>query len=200
MSRLPEIRAREQLHENGRHNWGVISGSRSRVIVPFALLLNSPETAGRIAHLGTYLRFESSLPGADRELAILATAREFDGGFQWPGHVRLALEEGLRQEVIDCVAHHLPVEGLTEQEALVINYCRELYREHRVSDSTFEAARARYGDKGVAELTALMGLLFVDGECQQRVRRTAVPRWGDTSPLRLDPTCGDSQWRAAPAP
>ena len=46
---------------------------------------------------------------------------------------------------------------MTAEEALVIGYCRELLHDHRVSEATFEAARARYGDQGLVDLTALVG-------------------------------------------
>jgi hypothetical protein len=47
--------------------------------------------------------------------------------------------------------------ALTAEEALIVEYGRQLFRRHRVTDDTFQAARARFGDQGVTELTALMG-------------------------------------------
>ena len=121
------------------------------------MLLNSPEVGGRVGHLGTYLRFEGTLPGADRELAIIATSREFDCDFEWSAHARLARQEGVREEAIEAVAHRGALESLAESEALVVRYCREMFQNHRLSDSTFEAAKARFGVQGVTELTATMG-------------------------------------------
>ena len=157
MPRLPEITDRDQLPEEARHNYDLITARRGRVSGPFAVLLNSPEVAGRLGHLGTYVRFESALSGVDRELAIIATAREFDCPYEWAAHVRLARQEGVREEAIQAVANRNPLDGLPDDEALIVRYCREMFREHRVSDSTFRAAQTRYGDRGVTDLTATMG-------------------------------------------
>lgn len=157
MPRVPVITARDQLPESQRHNYDLIASSRGQAGGPFAVLLNSPEVAGRIGHLGTYLRFEGVLPAADRELAIIATAREMDCSYEWSGHVRLARQAGVREEAVDAVAHRRASTSLTEQEATVVRYCRELLREHRVSAATFGAAKARYGVQGVTELTATIG-------------------------------------------
>ena len=49
------------------------------------------------------------------------------------------------------------LDALSPEEAVVVRYGRELFRQHRVTQSTFDEARARFGDQGVTELTALMG-------------------------------------------
>ena len=157
MPRLPQITSREVLAEDKRHIFDEIVASRGRVGGPFPLLLHSPEVAGRVAHLGTYMRFESGLPAADRELAVLTTTREWDCGTECGGHVGLGRQVGVREEAIDAVAHRRELDGLTAEEALVIKYCRELLRDHRVSNDTLEAARVRYGDQGLVDLTALVG-------------------------------------------
>ena len=157
MARVPEVTARESLPEDKRPIFDAIAASRGRVGPPFSLLLNSPEVAGRIAHLGTYLRFETSLSPVDRELAMLTAARECDCEFEWAAHSRIGREAGVREEAIDIVTHRRPLDQLTEREALIVRYGRELLRDHRVSDATFEAARARLGDQGVVDLTATIG-------------------------------------------
>jgi 4-carboxymuconolactone decarboxylase len=157
MPRLPEITVKDALPDDKHPIFDAIAASRGRVGYPFSLLLNSPEVAGRVAHLGTYLRFESALPAPDRELAIITAAREFDCAFEWSAHVRGAERAGVRQEAISAVANDGDLDALTADEALVVRYGRELFRKHRVSDETFESARARFGDQGITELTGLMG-------------------------------------------
>jgi 4-carboxymuconolactone decarboxylase len=139
------------------HIFDEIGGSRGSVRLPFSLLLNSPQLAGRTAHLGTYLRFESALPNEYREIAMILAAREADGAFQWGSHTRLAREAGVREEVIDVIGHRKPVDGLTDDEALIITYGREILRGHKISQATFDKARARFGDQGLVDLTGIMG-------------------------------------------
>ena len=121
------------------------------------MLLHSPEVAGRTAHLGAYIRFESTLPPDLRELAIITTSREFDCEYEWSAHATLAREAGVREEAIQVVANRGQLDSLTVDEAMIVGYGRALFRDHRVSDTTFEAARERLGDQGVTELTATFG-------------------------------------------
>ena len=41
---------------------------------------------------------------------------------------------------------------------LIIHFGRELLESSQVSDETFNAVRARYGEKGLLELTAVMSV------------------------------------------
>ena len=157
MARVREITSRGELSPEHGGIFDAIAESRGRVGGPFSVLLNSPEVAGRTAHLGSYIRFESTLSPAERELAILTTSRELDCGYEWAGHASLALDAGVSRETIDLIAGGGPLEELGESEALIVGYGRELLRGHRVSEETFAAAKASFGDRGVTELTATMG-------------------------------------------
>ena len=157
MARIHQISGKEDVPADKHHIVDSIIGSRSRISGPFSVLLHSPEVAGRAAHLGAYIRFESILPADLREIAINTAAREFDCGYEWAAHARLAEEVGVRKEVLDVIANRGDIGNLTEDEALVIQYGRELFRDHRVSDSTYKAAESRFGVQGVVELTSTMG-------------------------------------------
>ena len=157
MPRIPQIEKRSDVPEDMAHHFDSIASSRGRISGPFSMLLNSPEIAGRAAHLGAYIRFESVLDGATRELAILTAAREFDCDYEWSAHVVIARNEGVREEAIQAVANQTALDGLSEDEALVVSYGRQMLGNKRVSDETFERAAARFGTQGVTELTATMG-------------------------------------------
>ena len=157
MARITQVTTKEQVPPDKRDIFDAIAASRGRVSGPFSVLLNSPEIAGRAAHLGAYIRFESTLAPAERELAIITTSREFDCGYEWSAHATLAKEAGVRDEAIDVVANKGDLSELTTDEALIIRYGRELFRDHRISDETFLAAKKRFGDQGITELTATMG-------------------------------------------
>ncbi len=157
MARIPQIRQRGEVSEDMARHFDSIASSRGRVSGPFSVLLNSPEVAGRAAHLGAYIRFESTLAPAVRELAIITTSREFDCDYEWSAHVVLAREEGVREEAIQAVAARGDLDGLSDDESLVIRYGREMFRDKRVSDATFDRAMDRFGAQGVTDLTATMG-------------------------------------------
>ena len=157
MARITQITERNQVDADKQHIFDAIASSRGRVSGPFSALLNSPEIAGRAAHLGSYIRFESKLTPAQRELAIITTAREFDCAYEWAAHATLAREAGVRESAIESIANGGDLSELTDDEALIVGYGREILREHRVSESTFAAAKAQFGEQGITELTATFG-------------------------------------------
>ncbi len=157
MPRLPEITSAEGLSPEALAAFDAIVATRRQVGGPFAQLMHAPEVAQRLAHLGAYLRFESVLPEDHREIAIITAAREADCRYEWAAHVRLAREQNVREEAIEIIAVGGPLDGLTDEEALIVRYGRELLSDHRVDDATFAAALDRYGEQGVMELTTLLG-------------------------------------------
>jgi 4-carboxymuconolactone decarboxylase len=157
MPRLPEVLNRDQLPAEHRDMFDYLTQTRGSVRVPFSLILNSPEACRRISHLGTYLRFESSIPNAVTELATLTVAREWNCAHEWAQHTRFAREAGVSEAAIDAIGHGGSLEGLNESEALPVRYARELLETGRVSDEAFSAARKQFGDQGAVDLTATIG-------------------------------------------
>ena len=94
MPRVPTLE-RQELSEDKRDVYDEIVGSRGSIVGPFSVLLNSPEAARRIAHLGAYIRFESTLSPATREIAILVAGREADCQFEWTYHEPEARKAGV---------------------------------------------------------------------------------------------------------
>ncbi|HEX2171949.1 MAG TPA: carboxymuconolactone decarboxylase family protein [Dehalococcoidia bacterium] len=156
MARLPDIR-REDLDAQGQAAYDQIAGSRGSVRGPFALLLHHPALAERVAAVGEQLRFRSVLPGADRELAILAAGREVEALFEWAAHEPLGLQEGTRPEAIEVLRNHGSTADLTPREALIIDTVRALYGDHRISDDLYARLEREFGRQALVELIVLAG-------------------------------------------
>ena len=63
-----------------------------------------------------------------------------------------------RADVVQAILDCKPVpEGATEDDRLAIDVSREMARGHKLSPSTFEAARKRLGDAGLVDLLACVG-------------------------------------------
>jgi 4-carboxymuconolactone decarboxylase len=157
MPRLPEIKERDQLPESGRDAFDYLTETRGSVSGGFAVLLNHPEIARRVAHLGTYVRYESSLSDRTRELAALAAVSELEGRYEQAMHTRLARSAGVPDAALEAINQRQDADGLSDEEATAVRFAREVLRDHRVSDGTFEEARRRLGDTGVVELAATVG-------------------------------------------
>lgn len=158
MARIPEITTREDLPPEQQPIFDEIAAAYSGEMVgPFRVLLHSPEVARRICHTGAYLRLESALPADVKELGVLTTAREFDCQYEWEVHEPVARRAGVREETITAIRDHKAPQDLTPEEAVVVKYVQELLRNHRVSESTFQAALERFGTLQLTDLTATIG-------------------------------------------
>src|SRR6267154_1884141 len=71
---------------------------------PFVPLLRSPEVMSRARAMGDYLRFKSSLPPRLSEFVILLTARRWTQQYEWHAHMPLALQGGLKNEIVAAIA------------------------------------------------------------------------------------------------
>ena len=129
---------------------------------PIAVQLHVPEIAQRGEVLRDYLRAGgSTLSNNIAELAMLITARELDCQFIWHAHAAAGRRHGLSDVLVDNLRDKKDLPELSSAESVVINYGREFFRTRRVTQATFEAARSEFGDRGLIELTNLMGYYSV---------------------------------------
>ena len=98
-----------------------------------------------------------------RELAILVACRETNYNLEWNGHVPAALKAGVDQKVIDTVHANGALTGLSDADAAVIRFGRELLRDRKMSSATFAKAKELYGDHGAMDLVAVMSTYAVSG-------------------------------------
>lgn len=99
-NRLPRIK-KEELDEKGKEIFELIDKTRGGVWGPYTALMQIPDLANRVASVGEYLRFHGELPGAEREFAILCSAKENQSKFEWIVHEPVAIKEGTKKEAIE---------------------------------------------------------------------------------------------------
>jgi 4-carboxymuconolactone decarboxylase len=136
---------------------GIVSGPRKGASGPFNALLRSPEVADRVQRVGEYVRFQSSIPAALNELAILVTGRFWGAQYEFWAHSRLARAAGLAGAVIDAIAEGRRPAAMSGDERAVYDFCTELLRDKAVSDAAFKAVADRFGEQGVIDLIAATG-------------------------------------------
>jgi 4-carboxymuconolactone decarboxylase len=124
---------------------------------PFYPLLRSPELMTRTRAMGDYLRFKSALPPRLSELVILLTAREWTQQYEWNAHYPIALKAGVNREVLDAIAEGRRPEGMSEEETILYEFCRELHHDKAVSDATYARALKAFGEQGVVDTIGLTG-------------------------------------------
>lgn len=140
-----------------REVFDAIAGKRGRLGAPFQVWLRSPELCERVEALGSYLRWDSSLPLRLRELSLLIAARHFDAQYSWNAHVDVALREGIPQPAIDAIARREEPVFDNDEDAIFYAFATELLREHFVSDETFANALETFGPEGLVDTVASLG-------------------------------------------
>ncbi|MDB5796380.1 MAG: carboxymuconolactone decarboxylase [Paucimonas sp.] len=135
----------------------LIAGPRGAVFGPFIPLLRSPDLMDRMQKVGEYLRFGSVLEPATAEFAILVVSRQWAQQFEWCMHYPLALQAGASQAVLDQLGQGARPQDMSPMQALVYDFCEELLRNRGIADVTYARALELLGERGVLELTALVG-------------------------------------------
>lgn len=135
----------------------LIAGPRKGVKGPFVPLLRSPELVDRLQKVGEYLRFGSALDARLGEFVMLIVSRQWTNQFEWHTHVPLAREAGLGEDAIAALAEGRRPPRMTEDEETAYDFCDELLRTRGVSETTYNRARGRMGEKGVIDLVCLVG-------------------------------------------
>jgi 4-carboxymuconolactone decarboxylase len=156
MARLPSITRKDQVSAKDHAVFDSIVASRGAVQGPFTMFLNSPELAGRLAHLGAYVRFEGSLDMRVRVLAAMTVAREFEAVYVWGAQAGGARRQGVPEATIAAIRENHS-RDIPPEDAEIVEFTRQLLRRHRIDDATADRLRARFGDDGFIQLTGAIG-------------------------------------------
>ena len=156
MARLASITRKEQIAPEHHAVFDAIVASRGAVQGPFTMFLHCPELAGRLAHLGAFVRFEGTLDMRARVLAAMTVAREFAAVYVWGAQTGGARRLGVPEETIAAIRDNHS-RGLSAGDAQIVDFTRELLRRRRISEESARAMRERLGDEGFIELTGAIG-------------------------------------------
>ena len=138
----------------------VMAGKRGSMQGPYNVLLRSPELGNLAQQFGAHTRYNSSLPLRLNELAILMVARFWRCEFVWWAHRKIAIDNGLSVALVEWVLSgqrltDMPVDT-PDPESAVFAFCNELIETRRVTDATYAALVAQFGEAGVVDLMGTM--------------------------------------------
>lgn len=135
----------------------IASGPRGRVEGPLRVWVRSPELAEKAQALGAFCRFGSSLEPRLSELAILVTGAHWRSGFEWFIHAPIGIAAGLDAAAVEAIRRGDKPALAKADEAAVYAFSRELLETKRVSQGTYDAAKAALGETGVIDLVGILG-------------------------------------------
>lgn len=156
MSRFTPLDERTLTVDQQRVVDEVRSGRRGTVPANVVAWLPSPELARRAAHLGEFVRYETSLPPRLSELAILAVARRWSCAYEWAAHVGEAVKAGIAAETIDAIGRGQRP-ALAPDEAAAFDAARELATTGQLSEPAYASALSALGETGLTDLVGVVG-------------------------------------------
>jgi hypothetical protein len=122
-----------------------------------------------------YLLNESALRGRLAALLTLVTAREMNLAYQWSVREGAARAAGLEPAVIEAVRSNGPLEGLSRDDALLVDFGRQLFRHRHVRSETFAALAGRLGRQGTFDAIMLLAYPAMTGVIERAVDQRPPP-------------------------
>ena len=156
MARLTPITSKNQVAAKDQAIVDSIVASRGALQGPFTMFLHCPELAGRVAHLGAFVRFEGGLDMRVRVLAAMTVARELDALYVWGAQTGAARRLNVPDTTLAAIRERHS-RGIPPEDAQIVDATRALMQTHRLDDATAKALRARFGDEGFIQLTGTIG-------------------------------------------
>jgi len=167
--RFKALRLSELTKEQRQITDRIASGPAKRVAGPWNAFLRVPELANILEQLSRYVRFNTLLSESQYEFVVLIMSRHLTAQYPWWVHKPAALKEGIAPSIVDQIEKGVRPDGLTEEQIIIYDFCIELLREKDVSDATFANIVRAFGEKGVIQLSVLLGyynlisnVMFVD--------------------------------------
>ena len=108
-------------------------------------------------HAGGLRSLQASVARRDIDLAILVSAREHDSQYDWTMNELEAGKDGLEPAVVAAVWDRKPTAGLTEKDASLIEFGREIFSKHVVATTTYARVVKVFGERDLVDLVAVMG-------------------------------------------
>ena len=135
----------------------LLAGERQGAKGPFNVLLRSPEVGDWAQQFGGSMRFHSVLPKDVSETIIIMTGRFWMAQYEWTAHKALALQNGVKPAIVEAIAAGKRPTGMSPEMEVAYTFIDELLTTHQVTDPTFQAGKAKYGERGVVDMMGLSG-------------------------------------------
>jgi 4-carboxymuconolactone decarboxylase len=143
-------------------------------------MLTAPALGHALQQLGAAIRYETSLSGRIREMAILAVAAEWDSAFERYAHEPVGRAAGLTDaEVVALRSGEVP-QLADDAERAALTLVLAVLRNGDVDERTYADVVSIIGNRAVFELTTLVGY-YATLALQLRVFRVGTPAERESS-------------------
>ena len=131
------------------------------LIGPFNPILYSPGISSSFLDLHDAEERHTSLDERVRQVVILSVGAVWKSDYELYAHSAAARKAGISENAIRTLtAGGLP-DDLSEQEKIAQRYAREFSAKHRVDADLYSASVHAFGERGVVDLTYLIGIYHI---------------------------------------
>lgn len=183
--RLPTIPKDQYTPEQAQAAQEFLKARKVEPFGPFEPLMHSPEMMSNARSMGDHLRYHSAIGNTLSEFTILLVAREWSQDYEWYVHAPFALKAGVKKDVVEAIREGRLPSNLSEDESMIYAFATEVLHNKQVSDVTYGKVEARFGKKGVVDLTGILGYYTLLG-MEMNVARYALPPDGKKLPRLPD--------------
>jgi 4-carboxymuconolactone decarboxylase len=155
--RISPVTTKEEVGPDREYEIDAITAIFGQVGGPSAMLMHVPGLAPMVSGAGVHLRSTGLLTVAEREVAILAVAREKDAGYAWAAHVGVARDEGVDDSTLNAIRDRGELSEIEDGYRDIVDFVRQLLRTNRIADDLFDRMRTGHGERWMVELTAVIG-------------------------------------------
>jgi 4-carboxymuconolactone decarboxylase len=145
--------------------------------VALEVVLPSPATAAALGRIEEYLWKESNLGPRVAGLLALITAREMSLAYEWSQREDAALQAGLEPAVVETVRRNAPLTELAPDDALLVDFGRQLFRQRHVDSQTFAALVSQFGKQGAFDAIMLLAYPTMAGMLQRAADLKPPASW-----------------------
>ncbi|MGV0870613.1 PGRS repeat-containing protein [Mycolicibacterium sp. XJ879] len=125
-------------------------------IGPFNPYLYNPVIGTALFDLANAIA-SSSLPPRIKEITTLSVGGLWGSEYELYAHKRIAELIGVPADTIESLANGQAPVGISGDELIAAQFAQELVSSHRVSDATYQAALAAFGQDGLVDMVNLIG-------------------------------------------
>ncbi|MFM9595048.1 carboxymuconolactone decarboxylase family protein [Streptomyces scabiei] len=134
-----------------------LTDREGRLRGPFNAMLLSPPVGMAVQEVGAAVRYASVLTDRVREMAILVVAAHWNSTFERQAHEAVGRTCGLTDSEMDALRAGEPPALSDPAERAAIRATLALTRTGVLDDREYHHAVAEWGERGLFELTALVG-------------------------------------------
>jgi 4-carboxymuconolactone decarboxylase len=147
-------------------SWATATGFQGKtedglLIGPFNPILYSPGISTAFMDLHDAEGAHTSIDEQVREVVILTVGSVWGTDYERYAHAAAARRAGLSDDTIADLSAGREPANLSQPARVALNFARELSAEHAVADDTYEAAVRTFGERGVVDLTFLVGIYHI---------------------------------------